>query len=67
MQKDPNSKHPGNSGHNRRPNLRIIAVDETEDFQLKGPANVFNKIKKKLPKPKERDVHEHTRSLQNSK
>jgi hypothetical protein len=27
----------------RRPNLRII-VDENEDFQLKGPANIFNKI-----------------------
>jgi hypothetical protein len=28
----------------RRPNLRIIGVDENEGFQLKGPANVFNKI-----------------------
>ena len=28
----------------RRPNLRIIGVDENEDFQLKGPANTFNKI-----------------------
>ena len=27
----------------RRPNLRIIG-DENEDFQLKGPANIFNKI-----------------------
>jgi hypothetical protein len=27
----------------RRPNLQII-VDENEDFQLKGPANIFNKI-----------------------
>jgi hypothetical protein len=27
----------------RRPNLWII-VDETEAFQLKGPANIFNKI-----------------------
>jgi chromosome segregation ATPase len=27
----------------RRPNLRTI-VDENEDFQLKGPANIFNKI-----------------------
>jgi hypothetical protein len=26
------------------PNLRIIGVDENEDFQFKGPANVFNKI-----------------------
>jgi hypothetical protein len=28
----------------RRPNLRIIGEDEKEDFQLKGPANIFNKI-----------------------
>jgi hypothetical protein len=27
----------------RRPNLRIIGVDENEDFQLKGPANIFSK------------------------
>jgi hypothetical protein len=30
----------------RRPNLRIIGVDENEDFQIKGPANIFNKIMK---------------------
>ena len=28
----------------RRPNLRIMGIDENEDFQLKGPANIFNKI-----------------------
>jgi hypothetical protein len=28
----------------RSPNLQIIGVDENEDFQLKGPANIFNKI-----------------------
>jgi predicted nucleic acid-binding Zn-ribbon protein len=28
----------------RRPNLRIIGVEENEDFQIKGPANIFNKI-----------------------
>jgi hypothetical protein len=28
----------------RRPNLQIIEVDENEDFQLKGPSNIFNKI-----------------------
>ena len=27
-----------------RPNLRIIGVDENEDFQLKGPANIFKKL-----------------------
>jgi hypothetical protein len=28
----------------RRTNLQMIGVDENEDFQLKGPANIFNKI-----------------------
>ena len=28
----------------RRPNLRIIGIDENEDFQIKGPVNTFNKI-----------------------
>jgi chromosome segregation ATPase len=28
----------------KRTNLRIIGVDENEDLQLKGPANIFNKI-----------------------
>jgi hypothetical protein len=28
----------------RRPNIRIIGVDENEYFQLNGPANIFNKI-----------------------
>jgi hypothetical protein len=34
----------------RRPNLLIIGVDDNENFQLKGPANMFNKIiEKKFP------------------
>jgi hypothetical protein len=28
----------------RRANLRIIDVEESEDSQLKGPVNIFNKI-----------------------
>jgi hypothetical protein len=28
----------------RRPNLLIIGIEENEDFQLKGPASIFNKI-----------------------
>jgi chromosome segregation ATPase len=28
----------------RRPNLRIIDIDKKEDFQLKRPVNIFNKI-----------------------
>jgi hypothetical protein len=30
------AKHPGKPGHNERSNLRIIGIDENEDFQLKG-------------------------------
>ena len=53
----------------RRPNLWIIGVDENEDFQLKGPANIFNKIieenfpnlKKEMPmniqEPTELQIH----------
>jgi hypothetical protein len=41
----------------RRPNLRIIGIEESENSQLKGPVNIFNKIieehfpnlKKELP------------------
>ena len=28
----------------RKPNLRIIGIEECEDSQLKGPVNIFNKI-----------------------
>jgi hypothetical protein len=28
----------------RRPNLRVLGVDENEGFQRKGQANIFNKI-----------------------
>jgi hypothetical protein len=37
MHKDPNQKHQKIKDTMRRPN-------ENEDFQLKGPANIFNKI-----------------------
>ena len=51
----------------RRRNLQIMGVDENEDFQLKGPANIINEtIEENFPNLK-KDAHEHTRSLQNSK
>jgi hypothetical protein len=28
----------------KRPNLRIIAIEESEESQLKEPVNIFNKI-----------------------
>jgi hypothetical protein len=31
----------------RRPNLQIIGLDDNEDFQLKGPANISTKLWKK--------------------
>jgi hypothetical protein len=48
----------------RKLNLSIVGIEESEDSQLKGPGNIFNKIieenfhnlKKEMP-----------RSLQNSK
>ena len=44
MPKAPDPKHTGNPGQMSKPNLRIIGIEESEDFQLKGPVNVFNKI-----------------------
>jgi hypothetical protein len=32
----------------RKPNLRIIGIDEKEDFQIKGPVNIFNTNYRKL-------------------
>jgi uncharacterized coiled-coil protein SlyX len=28
----------------RRPNLRIVGIEESEESQLKGPVSIFNKI-----------------------
>jgi hypothetical protein len=28
----------------KRPNLRIIGMEENEDSKLKGPENIFNKV-----------------------
>jgi hypothetical protein len=52
----------------RRANLKIIDIDENEDFQIKGPVNIFNKIiEENFPNLKGKIFREHTRSLQNSK
>jgi hypothetical protein len=29
----------------RRPNLRIIGIEESKDSQLKGPVNIFKNIR----------------------
>ena len=47
MQKDPNSKHPGNTGQNEKTkptDNSINEINENEEFQLKEQANIFNKI-----------------------
>ena len=36
----------------RRPNLRIINIEESKDSQIKGPININKIIEKKLPNPK---------------
>ena len=52
----------------RRPNLRKIGVDENEDFQLKVPANIFNKIiEENLSNLKKEMPMNIQRSIQNSK
>ena len=52
----------------RTPNLHIIGIDENEDFSTQRASKYLQQnYRRKLPKPKERDAHEHTRSLQNSK
>ena len=44
MQKSPNPKYPGNLGHNEKTKHNIKDIEESKDFQLKGPVNIFNKI-----------------------
>jgi hypothetical protein len=44
MQKDPNPKYPVNPGHNEKTTPKDNSIDEKEDFQLKGPVNIFIKI-----------------------
>jgi hypothetical protein len=52
----------------KRPNQRIIGIEEIEDSQFKGPENIFSKIiEERLSQPKESDGHRHTRSPQNTK
>ena len=45
MQKASNPKYPGNPEHNEKTKPKdYIDMEESEDFQLKGPVNIFNKI-----------------------
>lgn len=38
------TKHPGNLDAMEGPNLRLIQIEEGEEFQLESPENIFNKI-----------------------
>ena len=44
IQKDPNSKHPGNPGHNEKTKPMEIGIDKNEGFHLKVPVNILNKL-----------------------
>ena len=45
----------------------VKSIEQSEDSQLKGPENIFNKIiEENFPNLK-KDAHENTRSLQNLK
>jgi hypothetical protein len=50
----------------RRPNLRIIGIEENKDSQLKGLVNIFNKIIEKnitnLKKEMSMNIHEAYRT-----
>jgi hypothetical protein len=49
-QKDSNSKHSRNPGHNdnkqinKQTYIRKIGIEESKDSYLKGPENIFNKL-----------------------
>ena len=48
----------------KRPNLRIIGIEEGNESHLQEPEDTLNNNnRRKLSKPKERDVHKHTRSI----
>jgi len=64
MEKTTGPKHTGNPGHNEI-NLRIIGIEESEDSQLKGTVNIFNKIiEENLPN--KHGISKHTRKARSS-
>jgi hypothetical protein len=46
MKKDPNTKHPGNPGHNEKSKPKDTRYRWEGRFPIKGPVNIFNKINK---------------------
>lgn len=49
----------------KRPNLRTIGVEQSEESQLQRPENIFNTIRK-FCQTKENDSYKHTKSSQNT-
>jgi hypothetical protein len=41
--KDPNSKHPGNPRHNEKTKTKYNKNRREQNYQLKGPVNIFKK------------------------
>jgi hypothetical protein len=55
------------TGSIKRPNLRIMGIEEGEEVQAKGMHNILNKIITKFPKSRENYAHTGTGSLQDTK
>jgi hypothetical protein len=51
----------------KRPNLRIMGIEEGKEVQAKGMHNIFNKIKQKFPKSRDNYAHTGTGSFQSTK
>jgi hypothetical protein len=51
----------------KRPNLRIMSIEEREEVEAKGIHNIFNKIITKFPKSRENSAPSGSGSLQDTK
>jgi hypothetical protein len=51
----------------KRPNLKIMGIEEGEEMQAKGIFNICNKITRKFPKSRGNYAHSGTGSFQNTK
>jgi hypothetical protein len=51
----------------KRPNLRIMGIEEGEEVQTKGIRNIQQNNNRKLPKSRENYAHSGTGSLQDNK
>jgi hypothetical protein len=50
----------------KRPNMRLMGIEEGEEVQAKGMHNIFNKIITEFYKSRENYAHSGTGSLQNT-